>query len=93
MDIKIMMGLIAGAGAFAYNIYYFLKAVEKARSTPEKEKFDLLKSFMTVAPSVVLGFLAGYALNPEGYEFMLVLTAGWTAADHGSEFGINSYFS
>jgi hypothetical protein len=92
-----IIGGIAALGAAAYCVWNFFKAMKLARKTPALERVDWLKVTMTVVPSLVGGFLAGYAISPSGWEFVLVLTTGWTAADIGNEVGadnlLDKYFS
>lgn len=91
-----VVGGIAALGAGAYCFWNFLQAMKLARKTPTVERVDWLKVTMTVAPSLLGGFFAGYAISPTGWELMLVLTAGWTAADLGNEAGtddlLDKYF-
>lgn len=89
---NLMLGGLAAIGAFAYNLWGFLEAYQATKNTPEVESFDWLMTVMTVVPSIIAGFAAGYAINPANVELSLVITAGYAAADVGHRLGVNSFF-
>ena len=93
MDLKIITGALTASGALAYCVWGFVEAYNKTKTTPEVEKFSWIKAAMTVVPSVVAGFLAGYAMDGAStVEFVALVTSGFGIAAAQSKLGINNYF-
>lgn len=89
---NLLFGIVAMLGALGYNLWGFLHALQKTRETPEVEEWDVVMTLMTIIPSLVAGFLAGYKISPSGAEYVLVFCAGYAAGDIGNKLGINSFF-
>lgn len=90
---NLLIGGITAAGAGMYCFWGYLQAYKATKATPEDEKFSPIKAIMTVLPSLTVGFLAGYRMDPDtAIELVSLLTAGWGFADIGAKLGINSYF-
>lgn len=90
---KIITGCLVAFGALAFNIWGFLNACNEAKKTSKKEKFDWIKSFITVIPSLVAGFLAGFAMDPNSaVEYISLITSGFGIAAAQGNLGINNFF-
>ena len=93
VDVRIITGGLTALGAAGYCIWGFVEALNAAKYTPEEEKFSPVKALMTVVPSVVAGFLAGYAMDEaNAVAFVSLVTSGFGIAAAQSKLGINSYF-
>lgn len=93
MNENIISGLLFAGGALAYNIWGFLQAAKAAKASKEVEKFDFAKSAITVLPSLILGFLAGYNLSANSTsDYVAMVTSGFGVAAAQGQLGINSFF-
>lgn len=93
MNQNILSGLLFAAGAAGYNVWGFLRAVKAAQESPQKEKFNWTKCAVTVLPSLVLGFLAGYNLSAESAtDYITMVTSGFGVAAAQGQLGINNFF-
>ena len=94
MNENVLMGLFAGLGALLYNVWGFAEAYKASLETPEVEKFSWIISLTTVVPSLVLGFLAGYATSGGGVvDFIGLITSGFGVAAAQGKLGINKFFA
>ncbi len=88
----ITAGLMA-LGALIYNLWGFYKAWAATQDTPEQEKFDWGKFGTTIIPSVVAGFIAGYALPATGTIMaMEMVVNGFALAAAQGQLGIKNFF-
>ena len=91
---KLITGALTATGALAYNLWGFWKAFQATKTTRVKERFDWQKTVTTIVPSIVAGFLAGYALDPSGVvEFLSLVMSGFGVAAAQSKLGIKNFFA
>lgn len=99
MNVLIIAACMA-FGAFVYDIWEFLKLYNATKGTPNVEKFSWTKFIMTIAPSIVLGFLAGLAMAvPAEMDLIqtlvfciMTIVSGYGLAHAGYSFGVNDFF-
>jgi hypothetical protein len=92
MDTRLITGLAMAAGAAGYCAWGFIQAYNETKGTKQEEKFNWTKATMTVLPSVVGGFVAGYAMESSPEDLVALVFAGFGAASVGNKLGINSFF-
>lgn len=93
MQENIITGLLFAGGALAYNIWGFITALKATEQTAQKEKFNWKKCSVTVIPSLVLGFLAGFNLSATTTtDYVTMVTSGFGVAAAQGQLGINSFF-
>jgi hypothetical protein len=93
MQENIITGLFFAAGALAYNIWGFINALKAAEQTPQKEKFNWVKCAVTILPSLVGGFLAGFNLSAaSATDYITMIMSGFGLAAAQGQLGINSFF-
>jgi len=93
MNTQILMGIMTMVGALGYNIWGFIQAYKKTVETPQVEVFNWLVCATTVLPSLVIGFLAGYAMTPStALDFIALITSGFGVASAQGMLGINNFF-
>lgn len=84
---QLIMGTIAGLGSLAYNLYWLAKAKQKAEDQGLVVKWDWLRTAVSIAPGVAMGFLAGIKIDPSAASIPVLLLAGVGAADLGDTVG------
>ena len=92
----VFVGVLAATGGLAYNVWGFLKAWFSTRGTPEEERFDILRTIITVVPILVGAFIAGYLgqLTPNGFgDYVSVVIGGFGVGASINLLGIDSFFS
>jgi len=93
VDVRIVTGGLTALGALGYCMWGFVDAYNETKNTPKVEKFDFIKAAITVVPSLVAGFLAGYAMSgTDTVEFVALISSGFGIAAAQSKLGINSFF-
>jgi hypothetical protein len=93
MNENIITGALVGLGALCFDVWGFVQAYNATKATPQKEKFSWSKAAITVIPSIIAGFLAGYNLTPSSVlDYVSLLTSGFGVAAAQGRMGINSFF-
>lgn len=93
MKEQIIMGLVAGAGALAYNLWGLFKAIQEAKFTPANEVWDWQLTVSSIVPSVAVAFLAGYNMTPSSAgDFVALFMAGFGAASAQNKAGLKNFF-
>jgi hypothetical protein len=88
-----IVGLWTAGGALAYNVWGFIRAYNETKKTALEERFEWTRSIVTVAPVLVVGFLAGYQLTPSTVtDIVGLVLAGFGAASAATKLGIESFF-
>lgn len=93
MNEKLLIGLFTGSGALLYNFWGFFNAWKEAQENMREEHFDWRRTIVTVVPSVVAGFLAGYAMNPDTVgDYVALITSGFGVAAAQGKAKFESFF-
>jgi O-antigen ligase len=90
---NITIGLLSFTGALVFCLWGFLNAYKETKETTTNEKFNWVKATVTVLPPLMVGFLAGYQMDPNTVvEYLSVVMAGYGQAALQRKLGVNSFF-
>jgi O-antigen ligase len=81
MESQLILGLVSMLGALVFNLWGFIQALDDTKKTERVEKFNIVRTLITVLPTLVVGFLAGFQMDPNTpVEFVSIAMAGFGLA-------------